>query len=159
MIRKESIYLDTSVPSAYFDSRVPWRMEITREWWCYAIQRFEIYISEIVIAEIQRTRNLKRKEDLLRLVKTFDKLELSGEVEQIAEGYIDQGIIPATYFADALHIAVASFSKIDYLITWNCDHLAHAHRRKKVRLFNASAGLFIPDIITPMELMGDEDNA
>ncbi len=122
-VRKESIYLDSSVPSAYFDTRVP--------------------------------------QQLLSLVLDFPQLELSGEIEQIATGYVNHKIIPQSAFADAIHIAIASFYKIDFLVTWNCEHLAEAHRRRKVRLFNTMAGIYVPELVTPMELKitkeGDEN--
>lgn len=92
-------------------------------------------------------------------MKDFSELKLSSEIEEIGKGYVNQGVVPQTHFPDALHIALASFHKIDFLITWNCEHLAEAHRRRSVRLFNTSAGLFLPEIVTPMELVegGEED--
>ena len=81
-------------------------------------------------------------------------IKLISKIEEIANGYVNQKVIPRSHFPDALHIALASFYKIDFLITWNCEHLAEAHRRRRVRLFNTSAGLFVPEIMTPMELVG-----
>ena len=89
----------------------------------------------------------------------FDELALSPEIEEIANGYIGQGVVPQRYFADALHVALASFHKMDFLVTWNCEHLAQAHKRRRIRLFNTSAGLFVPEIVTPMELVEEgEEN-
>ncbi len=155
---KESLYLDTSVPSAYYDNRVHWRLEYTREWWVDELPGYDLFISEVVIAEIRKTEKPRRGE-LLELVGEFAELKLSSEIEGIAKGYVNQGVIPERYFPDALHVALASFYKIDFLVTWNCAHLAEAHRRRRVRLFNTSAGLFVPEIVTPMELVegGEED--
>ena len=153
-MKKETIYLDTSVPSAYYDERVKWRLENTRQWWEDELPKYDVFISEVVLTEIRGTENPIRKNELLELVKGFSELKLSLEIEEIAKGYANQKVIPQSYFPDALHIAIASFYKIDFLITWNCEHLAEAHRRRKVRLFNASAGLFVPEIMTPMELVG-----
>ncbi len=155
-MKKESLYLDTSVPSAYYDDRVRWRLECTREWWKDELPKYDVFVSEVVIAEIRRTEELRKRGELLELVKEFGELELSPEIEEIAKGYINQMVIPQAHFPDALHIALASFHKIDFLITWNCEHLAEAHRRKRVRLFNTSAGLFVPEIVTPMELIEGE---
>lgn len=159
MMNRESVYLDTSVPSAYYDTRVPWRLEFTREWWKNELFKYDVFISEIVIAEIRRTKEPRRRSELLELVKEFGELALSPEIEEIAKGYVKHGVIPQAHFPDALHVALASFHKIDFLVTWNCEHLAQAHRRKRIRLFNTSAGLFVPEIITPMELIegGEED--
>ncbi|MBU1261573.1 type II toxin-antitoxin system VapC family toxin [bacterium] len=158
-MKKESLYLDTSVPSAYYDERVKWRLEYTRQWWGDELHKYDVFISEVVIAEISGTENIRRRNELLELVKKFSELKLSPEIEEIAKGYVNQKVIPQSHFPDALHIAIASFHKIDFLITWNCEHLAEAHRRKRVRLFNTSAGLFVPEIVTPMELVeeGEED--
>ncbi len=153
-MKKETIYLDTSVPSAYYDERVMWRLEYTRQWWKEELPKYDVFISEVVIVEIKKTEQPKRRTELLELVKEFGELKLSSEIEEIAKGYVNQGVIPQTYFPDALHIAITSFHKIDFLITWNCEHLAEAHRRRKIRLFNTSAGLFVPEIVTPMELIG-----
>lgn len=159
-MRKESIYLDSSVPSAYFDTRVPWRMEYTRQWWHEELPQYTVFISPSVLVEIRRTKNEEIREQLLSLVLDFPQLELSTEIEQIATGYINHKIIPPSAFADAIHIAIASLYKIDFLVTWNCEHLAEAHRRRKVRLFNTMAGLYVPELVTPMELKiskeGDE---
>lgn len=157
-MKKESIYLDTSVPSAYYDERVLWRLEFTKEWWNDELPKYDVFISEVVIAEIRKTDEPKRNE-LLGLVKDFAELKLSSDIEEIANGYVKQGIVTQRHFPDALHIALVSFHKIDFLVTWNCEHLAEVHRRKKVRVFNTAAGLYVPEIITPMELIegGEED--
>lgn len=160
-MRKESIYLDSSVPSAYFDTRVPWRIDYTRQWWHEELPQYNVFISPTVIVEINRTQDEEARDKLLNLVLYFPQLELSGEIEQIATGYVNHKIIPQSAFADAIHIAIASFYKIDFLVTWNCEHLAEAHRRRKVRLFNTMAGIYVPELVTPMELKitkeGDEN--
>jgi len=153
-MKKGSVYLDTSVPSAYYDNRVLWRLEFTREWWKDELFKYNVFISEIVLAEIRRTENQIRRNELLELVIGFGELTLSPEIDKIANGYIKQGVIPEAHFPDALHVAIPSFYKIDFLVTWNCAHLAQVHRRRRIRLFNTSAGLFVPEIITPMELVG-----
>lgn len=150
---QESLYLDTSVPSAYYDERVMWRLDYTRQWWRKELPKYEVFIYAVVVAEMRRTEAPKNRNNLLELVKGLNELEITSDIEDIAEGYINQKVIPQKYFLDALHIALASFYKIDFLITWNCEHLAEAHRRKRIRLYNTSAGLFVPELVTPMELL------
>jgi len=157
-IRKEVVYIDSSVPSAYYDDRVLWRMEYTRKWWHEELVRYHAVISPAVVAEILGTRDEQTKEKLLGLVLDYPQLELSPEIEKIANGYIGQKIIPPNYATDAFHIAVASYYKADFLVTWNCRHLADGHRRKKIKLFNTSAGLYVPEILTPLELTGGEED-
>jgi len=154
-MEKETIYLDSSVPSAYFDTRVLWRMEETQIWWHNELPKYEVFISPTVIFEISSTRNETRREELLSLILNFQRCSLSSEIEEIAEGYLKQKIIPQSAALDATHIAIASFYKMDFLVTWNCKHLAEGHRRKRIKLFNTSAGLYVPEIVTPIELKGE----
>jgi predicted nucleic acid-binding protein len=160
----ETIYLDSSVPSAYYDKRVPWRLEYTQKWWQYELTKYDVFVSSITILEITNTQNEKLRVDLLDLVADFPQLKISSDIEQIANGYLSQKIIPQSSSPDALHMAIASYHKIDFLVTWNCTHLAEGHRRKKIKIFNTSAGLYNPEIVTPMELdkqgiMGGDENA
>ena len=146
-MKKEVIYLDnTSVPSAYYDDRVVWRMEYTQQWWHEKLMNYQVFISPMVIAEILETQHEQIREKLLSLILDFPQFKLSSEIELIAQGYVDQKIIPTKYAADAFHIAIASYYKADFLVTWNCKHLAEGHRRKSVRLFNISEGLYVPSL-------------
>jgi len=156
-MKKEVIYLDTSVPSAYYDERVLWRMEYTQQWWHEKLPNYQVYISPMLIAEILETQHEQTREKLIALILDMPQFKVSSEIELIAHGYVEQKIIPAKYAADAFHIAIASYYKADFLLTWNCKHLAEGHRRKLVRLFNTSAGLYVPEIVTPLELIGGEE--
>ena len=155
-MEKEKIYLDTSVPSAYYDNREPFRMELTRAWWKEELNKYEVFISAVTKTEIGRTQDEEKKRQLLELIKDFFVLDITKEVEDLAEGYIKQGIISRTYAPDALHIAIVSTNKIDYLVTWNIRHLAGIHKGKRIKLFNTSAGIFVPEIVTP-EFFGEEE--
>ena len=85
----------------------------------------------------------------LNLIKPLENLELSEEVAILAEGYISRGIFPRKFLADAIHVAIASFHKIDYLVTWNFGHIANVRKQARLRLFNTAAGFFSPVIVTP----------
>jgi predicted nucleic acid-binding protein len=91
----------------------------------------------------------------LKLVEPLEQLEMTEEAAILAEGYITRGIFHRKYIADALHVAVASFHKIDYLVTWNFGHLANVRRQARIRLFNAAAGFFVPMIVTPEFLVSE----
>jgi predicted nucleic acid-binding protein len=71
------------------------------------------------------------------------------EAAILAEGYIARGIIHRKYLADALHVALCSVHKIDYLVTWNFGFLANVKRAARIRVFNTAAGFFVPSIVTP----------
>ncbi|HLG29355.1 MAG TPA: type II toxin-antitoxin system VapC family toxin, partial [Candidatus Brocadiales bacterium] len=126
---KESIYLETTVVSYYTselsrDIIVLAHQEITRQWWHKAIKRFDVFISEVVIEEAGSgdSRAAKRR---LEELKKFPHLELNDKVEEMAQIYMERLEIPEKSFRDAAHIAVASVHNIDYLVTWNCTHLAN----------------------------------
>jgi hypothetical protein len=85
----------------------------------------------------------------LNLVRPLERLELVEEAAILAEGYISRGIFHRKFMADAMHVALASIHKIDYLVTWNFGHLANVRKQARIRLFNTTAGFFSPVIVTP----------
>jgi predicted nucleic acid-binding protein len=91
----------------------------------------------------------------LKLVAPLEQVELTDEVAILAEGYISRGIFHRKYIGDAVHVALASFHKIDYLVTWNFGHLANVRRQARIRLFNTGAGFFVPQIVTPEFLVSE----
>ena len=58
--------------------------------------------------------------------------------------------MPADPGGDALHLALASYHKCDFLVTWNCQHLANANKFGHIRRVNAMLGLFVPALVTPL---------
>lgn len=66
-MKKESLYLDTSVPNAFYDERVKWRLEYTREWWKNELPKYDVFISGVVIAEIRGTEEPRRRTELIEL--------------------------------------------------------------------------------------------
>ena len=92
-------------------------LEYTRQLWKDENPKYNIFISELVIAEIRGIEEDKRRTELLELVKDFSEIKLTSEIESISQGYVSQGIIPQSHFPDALHIAITSLNKIDFLIT------------------------------------------
>ena len=151
------MYLETSVVS-YFTARpsrdiiVLAHQEITRQWWEKAIQQFEIYISEAVMEEIS-TGDLEAVKRRLEKVDTFKRLELNVYVEKMAQVYVDRLKIPKKSALDAVHLAAASIHNMDYLVTWNCSHIANGIVIKKLLEVNTSYGVKTPVICTPEELL------
>ena len=154
---KESVYLETTVIS-YFTSRPSRdiialaRQEITREWWPKSINRFDIFISEVVIEEA-RTGDPEAARKRMEELKDFPHLELNDDVEKLTQLYMEKLDIPEKSFRDAAHLAVASVHGIDYLVTWNCTHLANGEIIKKLMKLNAAFSIHTPIICTPEELM------
>ena len=91
----------------------------------------------------------------LKLIGNLEQVDLTEEAAILAEGYIARGIFHRKYIADALHVAIASFHKIDYLVTWNFGHLADVRRQARIKLFNTAAGFYVPMIVTPEFLVSE----
>lgn len=132
------------------------RMDWTRQWWEEIAPTFTLTTSAAVIAELRRGvgENAPRRVELLRGAQL---LPISEEVERIAQIYINALVMPQDPTGDALHLAIASFHKVDVLLTWNCAHLANANKIDRIRLVNYEMGLPTPLLTTPLNfLSGDE---
>lgn len=145
---KLSIYLETSVIGAYLDNGDPLRRDLTIRWFEHELSEYQAYTSILVQRELERIEEPHRT-GYLKIIRDLERLELAEEVAILAEGYISRGIFHRKFMADAIHVALASFHKIDYLVTWNFGHIASVRKQARVRLFNTAAGFFSPTIVTP----------
>jgi len=150
----QSIYLETSVIGAYLDNGEPFRRDMTIRWWEHEMSEYHAVISPLVVRELERVPE-PHSSAYLKLVKNLPTVELTDEAAILADGYVSRGIFHRKYIADALHVAIASVNKIDYLVTWNFGHLANVRRQARIRLFNAAAGFFVPMIVTPEFLVSE----
>ena len=137
---KETIYLETTVISYYTskpsrDIIVLAHQEITREWWDRALKRYAAFISEIVVEEAM-AGDPEAAKKRLAILKKFSHLDLSATVEKMAQVYVEKLKIPPKALRDAVHLAVASVHRVDYLVTWNCSHIANGEVIKKLMLFS-----------------------
>jgi predicted nucleic acid-binding protein len=151
---KQSLYLETSVIGAYLDNGEPFRRDLTIRWWEHELPEYRAVVSVLVERELERVPEPHRT-GYLNLMRPLEQVELAEEAAILAEGYITRGIFHRKYIADALHVALASFHKIDYLVTWNFGHLANVRRQARIRLFNTAAGFFVPMIVTPEFLVSE----
>ena len=151
---KQSLYLETSVIGAYLDNGDTFRRDLTIRWWEHEMNEYDVFISPLVRRELERTIEPYRT-GYLKLLAGLPELELTDEAAILAEGYVARAIFHRKYIADALHTALASIHKIDYLVTWNFGHLANVRRQARIRLFNTTAGFFCPVIITPEFLVSE----
>ena len=124
-------YVETTVPSFYFDTRssmeVRSRRHWTRQWWDAPKPGAILLTGYSVIAELELTPGTKRKE-ALAFAKRLPVLEDSEAVQEVIEFYALHKLMPAEVFGDATHLALATFHKCDYLVTWNCKHLANPNK-------------------------------
>ncbi len=97
-----------------------------------------------------------KKDKILKFISDIEVLQFDDEIIEVAQVYLKNYVMPQKLAGDAIHLAYASTSKIDFLLTWNCNHLANANKRQRIRIINARLGLFVPEIVTPLELFTEE---
>jgi hypothetical protein len=153
---KEKVYLDSTIPSYIIakpsrDIILLGRQELTREWWETRRGSYELFISEIVLLEIEAGDPVYagRRKELLQGVAL---LENNHDIEALTGQYMKHFNFPDKLYRDMYHIAFTVFYKMDYLLTWNFAHLANAHLKAQLRLFNQKNGLDVPEICSPEEL-------
>jgi predicted nucleic acid-binding protein len=151
-MKKETLYLDTSVPSAYYDNRTKERQEATIKFWKETLPYFQVYISEITIEELEATKNELLRRDFKRLIKGFKILKANEKIRNLTEVCVQKGIFSERYIDDALHVAIATFYKISYLISWNFEHLVKVKTRRLVNSVNILEGFSEIEIVSPQEL-------
>ena len=145
-----TVYIETTIPSYYHDKRKSLENDIarTREWWDFERQSYECFISAVVLDELA-TGKYPRQKQVVQLVEEFPLLQVTPEVVQIAGVYQARRLMPHPPVADALHVALASFYRIDFLLTWNCEHLANDNKFRALEIINVRMGLHVPRIVTP----------
>lgn len=154
---KKKVYIETTIPSylaakSSRDITILYHQEITKEWWNKYKDNFELYISEIVFEEASRG-DKEYSQLRVDILKTLNLLDVDNEIEQITNIYINHFSFPKKSIRDASHIAYSVFYKMDFLLTWNCRHLANAEIRSELAKINNKLGFPTPDICTPLELI------
>lgn len=145
---KISLYLETSVIGAYLDNGDTFRRDLTIRWFEHELQEYDAFSSLLVRRELERISEPHRS-SYLGIVEPLPQLEITEEAAILAEAYIERAIIPRKYIADAVHLAVASYHKIDYFVTWNFGHIANVRKAARLKMFNLAAGFNSPTIVTP----------
>ncbi len=154
------VYVETTIPSFYHDTRatpaIVARRDWTRKWWGDAPSRYELVTSPAVVSELQNGPP-DRHGDWLSLIRGLPLLPIEPAIANIVRTYRSQKVMPDDPAGDALHLALASYHKCDFLVTWNCQHLANANKFGHVRRVNTMLGLFVPALVTPLEMLGERD--
>lgn len=154
---KPKAYIETTVVSylTAWPSRdivVAGYQQTTREWWQDAAERFELVASELVINEAS-AGDADAAQDRLTALESILLLDATEKAAELAQQLIDSGAIPEKAAEDAGHIAIAVTNGIDYLVTWNCRHIANATTRSQIEGVCRNAGYEPTIICTPAELM------
>jgi hypothetical protein len=152
------LYLETTVPS-YLTSRpsrdliIAGHQQITREWWDKRKDAFRLYISQLVLDEIGQG-DPKAARDRLKVIQGLPLLDITTEAGVLASAILESSIIPRKAAIDAAHIALAAVHGMDFLVTWNCVHIANAVIAKSLAKTCLRNGFECPVICTPEELLG-----
>jgi hypothetical protein len=155
----ETVYLETTLIS-YLVSRpsrdllVAAHQQTTKDWWIERRQSFECYVSQVVLDEAS-AGDPEEAKSRMAILSDFPVLEITEEAEFLAAALIAGGAIPSNAVRDAAHIAVATANDMDYILTWNCKHLANAQIIRRVAIVCNQQGYSMPVICTPEELMGE----
>ncbi len=155
-----SVYVETSVIS-YLTARqsqdviVAARQAITRNWWQETRQRFELYISTLVVAEAA-AGDSDAAAQRTQATSGIPILELTDSAQALAKQLIEQGLMPKASVEDSLHIALATVHGTDFLLTWNFRHINNAEMKARIAVAVEAAGYECPVICSPEELGGEE---
>lgn len=125
---------------------------ITQEWWQHEASIYDIYISQFVLDEAA-AGDPDAAQRRLTFLNPFPLLEITEQVELLAQKIIETHLFPQKALQDVSHIAVAVIHGMKYLLTWNCTHINHATTKEKVRVICEQQGFPFPIICTPEELM------
>jgi predicted nucleic acid-binding protein len=148
---KIRLYADTSVFSAYYDERAPDRKALTEEFW-RGIGAYECSTSELAVTELEQTKEAASRAKMKALLTGFCIHPLTSEMHALAERYVRVGAFSKLLINDALHVAAATLTRQDMLISWNFKHLVNRRRRAIVNGVNAMQGLPALDILSPPEV-------
>jgi hypothetical protein len=155
---KSRLYLETTIPS-YLTSTpsrdliVAGHQQITREWWERRRDAFELYLSQLVIDEVSAEDPAAARERL-KMLKGLPLLDITSEVTALASRILASGKIPLKAAADAAHIAVAAVHGMDFLVKWNCVHIANATNARALALICREQACDCPVICTPRRTHG-----
>jgi len=155
------VYIETSIPSFYHEGRTEPEMvarrQWTRQWWDEAGGGYQRLTIVATLDELHRGNHTHQKE-AVELVSALPLLAVEEAINEIIEAYIRHRLMPADPVGDALHLALASYHRCDFLLTWNCRHLANANKFGHIRRVNGVLGLFVPSLVTPLELLGGQED-
>lgn len=154
---KPKVYIETSIPSYLtarpsHDIRAMANQQITIEWWECSQEKFDLYISELVLNEAAQG-NPEAATRRLAVLKEIAEIDASIDADKLAKILLKKAALPEKAKIDASHIAIATINAMDYLLTWNCKHIANAVMRPKIEDICRDYGYQLPIICTPQQLM------
>jgi len=155
----ETVYIETTIVSYLVanpsrDSILAAHQQLTRQWWQDERQRYQCVTSSEVLREASlgdAGMSRRRAEALAGLTV----LKVEDSARELARAILANRLLPPAATSDAIHAVVAAQNRVDILLTWNCRHLANPHLLAKLRAFMAVRGLVLPEVCTPIEIVGE----
>jgi hypothetical protein len=156
------VYLETSFVSACVSKRSDvqslYRKEVSLRWWQVERPRHEVIISDEVLAELSDPR-YPQGDEALKFVGGIAVLAVTEPMVSLAEVFVDRKVMPKPVGGDALHVAMATVARCEYVLTWNVKHLANPNKVQHLMAVCLEFGLLPPIILRPDDMMEIEDGA
>jgi predicted nucleic acid-binding protein len=153
---KPTVYIETTVPSYYHNSRSDAEMVVfsqwTRDWWDNHRHEYEIVTSAAVIDELSQGEH-PLKAEKLAMMEPLKQLQITAEIIDTVLAYITNKLMPNDPQGDALHLALAAHYKCDILLSWNCKHIVNYQKTGHLQNINRMLGLAVPALLTPLDLL------
>ena len=157
MPMSKRIYIETTIPSAYYTLRTDAgslvRQRLTRQWWEEYTDRFILTSSAVVLEELTRGTG-EATQARLDLLEGIELLPITSQIQKIEQLYIERLVMPKNRNGDAQHLAIASFHEVDVLLTWNLAHIANPNKLNFITRINQELGLRTPKLMTPLNYLG-----
>ena len=154
-----TVYIETTI-IGYLTARpsrdliVAAHQQLTPEWWERRRVEYGLFASPLVLREAG-SGDVQQAQRRLEMLRELPVIAINDDAVALARALIDDGAVPEKAAEDALHIALATVHGMDYLLTWNCRHIANAEMRGRIEAVCLDRGYEPPIICTPEELMGD----
>ena len=146
--------METTVPNYVFNDNYPDRQQAAKRVFDL-IKGGELkgFVSQAVVDELRATNDIERRGSLLELIRGLTILVVDKETDDLAQKYISESVFPKKRKMDALHVAVASVNEIDYILSWNFEHIVRAKTKEMVEGINTLLGYATPRIVVPEEVV------
>lgn len=156
-MKKPRVYVETTIPNFYHETRTQpelvTRRDWTREWWSIAAERYELLTCTTVLEELAAGTS-DRVRLRMELLRELPLLAPSPEIDEIVKIYILHRLMPSRpSSADAMHLALASLSDCDFMVSWDSKHLANPNKVTHIHRINSALNLHVPELVTPQDLL------
>jgi predicted nucleic acid-binding protein len=156
------IYIETTVISFYYNARsepeMVARQNWSRRWLDEAMAGSDELVTSLAVEAELSAGEFPNKSAMIALASRLPLLDVNDGVIEAVEAYIANHVMPSDPGGDAFHLAIASFHRCDFLVTWNCRHIANANKFGHIRQVNGILKLGNPALVTPLELLNEDTN-